>query len=99
MILSQVVLLPLLLLFTWGYLVLRPESPHRTGLVIFDAVVIACAVLFCAGAYWWITGLYAAPGQSIWATVMGAVSTFHVFPAVLLVGWYLRRRVFASPSD
>lgn len=99
MILSQIVLLPLLGLFTWGYLALRPRSSRTAGLAAFDASVIALAVGLCAVAYGWITGLYTGPDESIWATVMGAVSTFHVFPAVLLAGGYLRRRVFENRPE
>lgn len=99
MILSQAVLVPLLLLFTWGYLALRPSTNRRTGLAVFDAVVIVLAIVLSGVAYQWVTGLYTDPRYSVWGTVMGAVSTFHVFPAVLLTGWYLRRLAFAGNSD
>lgn len=96
MILSQGVLVPLLLLFTWAYLAFRPSSGRKLGLAIFDAVVITLAVALSGVAYRWVVGLYTDPNHSVWGTVMGAVSTFHVFPAVLLAGWYLRRLVFAD---
>jgi len=93
-ILPQLVLLPLLLLFTWGYIVLRPASGRGPGMIAFDAAVILAAILSSVAAGWWVSVVEPVPGGSIWSTVMVTVSTFHVFPAVLLVGWYLRRRLF-----
>lgn len=94
MILAQLVLVPLLLLFTWGYLAARPASGRGPGMAAFDALVILAAVAGSAAAGWWVAGLEPAPGGSVWSTVMITVSTFHVFPAILLAGWGLRRRIF-----
>lgn len=94
MILYQLVLVPLLLVFTWGYVVLRPASRRGPAMTAFDAAVILAAVLLSAAAGWWVSIAEPAPEGSIWSTVMITVSIFHVFPAVLLVGWYLRRRLF-----
>lgn len=94
MILPQLVLLPLLLLFTWGYLALRPASGRGARMALFDAAVILAAVAASVAAGWWVSVMEPIPEGSIWSTVMVTVSTFHVFPAVLLGGWYLRRRIF-----
>ena len=94
MIFPQLVLLPLLLLFVWGYIALRPASGRGPGMLAFDAAVILAAVLSSIAAGWWVSVAEPMPGGSIWDAVMVTVSTFHVFPAVLLLGWYLRRRLF-----
>jgi len=94
LILSQIVLVPLLLLFTWGYVALRPATGRGPGMAAFDAVVVVAACSASAAAGWWLSELEPLPQGSIWSTVMLTVSTFHVFPAVLLIGWYLRRRLF-----
>lgn len=96
MILSQLVLLPLLALFTWGYIALRPASGRGPGMAVFDALVILAAIVSSVAAGWWVSVVEPVPGGSIWTTVMVTVSTFHVFPAVLLTGWYLRRRLFQT---
>lgn len=94
MILYQLVLLPLLLVFTWGYVVLRPASGRGPAMTAFDAVVILAAVILSFAAGWWVSVAEPAAAGSVWSTVMITVSIFHVFPAVLVVGWYLRRRIF-----
>lgn len=94
MILAQLVLVPLLALFTWGYLAARPASGRGAGMAAFDALVILAAIAASAAAGWWVTVLDPGPESSIWSTVMITVSTFHVFPAILLAGWSLRRRIF-----
>lgn len=96
MIVSQLVLLPLLLLFTWGYIALRPASGRGAGMAAYDAVVVLVAIAASAAAGRLVAGLEPGPEHSIWSTVMTTVAMFHVFPAVLLAGWYLRRRVFAG---
>lgn len=98
MLLSQVVLLPLLALFTWGYLALRPASRRRTALALYDAVVVVIAILSSVAAARLAADLYGDPDNRIWRVVMATVATFHVFPAVLLAGWYVRRLIFASAS-
>lgn len=90
----QLVIVPLLLLFTWGYIALRPASGRGRAMMLFDALVIAAAVFVSAGAGWWVEVREPVPGGSVWSTVMGTVWIFHVFPAMLLAGWFLRRRIF-----
>lgn len=96
MMLAQFILLPLLLLFTWGYLALRPASGHRTGLAIYDAAVIGSALLFSFTAVWLVNDMYAAEDNAIWLVVMSTVATFHAYPAVLLAGWYFRKKLFVA---
>jgi len=90
----QLVIVPLLVLFTWGYVALRPVSGRGRAMMLFDGLVIAAAILASAGAGWWVEVREPASGGPVWSTVMGTVWIFHVFPAVLLAGWYLRRRIF-----
>lgn len=97
MILYQLVLVPLLLLFTWGYISLRPASGRGPKMAAFDAAVVLAAILLSVAAGWWVNLAEPAPEGSIWTTVMITVSTFHVFPMVLLAGWFLRRRIFRPP--
>lgn len=93
-ILYQLVIVPLLLLFAWGYFAMRPATGRGPGMVAFDAVVVVAAVLSSVAAGWWVSVLDPVPDSSVWSVVMVTVSTFHVFPGVLLLGWYLRRRIF-----
>lgn len=94
MIAAQLVLVPLLVLFSWGYVALRPASGRGLRMAVFDAAVIIAAIVSSVAAGWWVAKLEGGANGSIWSTVMVTVSTFHVFPAVLLAGWYLRRRLF-----
>lgn len=99
MIFSQVVLLPLLLVFTWGYLALRPASTCRIALAVYDTLVIILALVSGVGAGWLTHAWYTGADNLIWRVVTSTVTTFHVFPAVLLAGWYIRKRVFAVPGS
>lgn len=102
MIAAQLVLAPLLALFIWGYVALRPATGRGARMVAFDTVVILAAIVSSVAAGWWVAaqaGWWVAAHEtgangSVWSTVMVTVSTFHVFPAVLLAGWYVRRRLF-----
>jgi hypothetical protein len=94
MILSQLVILPLLALFTWGYIRMRPAEGRGTGMMVYDVITILAAVVASIAAGWWVAWMDPAGEGSVWSMVMITVSTFHVFPGVLLVGWYLRRRIF-----
>lgn len=96
MILYQAVIVPLLLLFVFGYIALRPATGRGLGMALFDAAVIIAAIALSIAAGWWVSGLEPAAEGSIWSTVMTTVSTFHVFPAVLLLGGYLRGRIFRT---
>jgi len=91
---SQLVLLPLLLVFAWGYFAMLPSAARTTAMTVYDSGVILAAVIASVVAGWQVAVRGPQAGASIWSTVMITVSTFHVFPAVLLVGWYFRRRIF-----
>jgi len=91
---SQLVLVPLLLVFSWGYIALRPASGRGAAMMLFDIGVLALAVILSLAGHWWISGLEIESIHSVWVTVMATISTFHIFPAVLLAGWYLRRLLF-----
>lgn len=93
---SQLVLVPLLVLFSWGYVAHRPASRRKAAMVVFDAVILVLAVALSLAASWWLVGARPDAEHSIWLVVMGTISTFHVFPGVLLLGWYARRRLFAA---
>lgn len=94
MILYQLVIVPLLLLFIWGYIALRPVSGRGPRMAAFDTAVVLAAILLSIAAGRWVAVAEPAAEGSIWTTVMITVSTFHVFPGVLLLGWYFRRRLF-----
>lgn len=96
MILYQLVLLPPLLVLTWLYIALRPASGRGPAMTAFDAAVILAASVSSAAAGWWASVVEPAPEGSIWSIVMTTVSIFHVFPAVLMAGWLLRRRIFRA---
>jgi hypothetical protein len=91
---SQLVLLPLLLVFAWGYFVMLPPAARTAATTAYDTGVILAAVIASVLAGWLVVVRGPQAESSIWGTVMLTVSTFHVFPAVLLVGLYLRRRIF-----
>ena len=92
----QLVIAPLLVLFIWGYIALRPATGRGRAMVLFDALVIAAAIVVSAGTGWWVEAREPVPGSPVWSTVMATVWIFHVFPAVLLAGWYVRRRIFRA---
>lgn len=95
---TQLVLVPLLVLFSWGYVAHRPASPRLGAMAAFDVVVLVLAAALSGASSWWILAGQSSAGHSIWPVVMATVSTFHVFPGVLLLGWYLRRRLFAGDT-
>lgn len=94
MMLPQLVLLPLLALFAWGYIALRPAAGRGRRMTLFDAAVIALAAALSLVAAWLTVRLEPTPGGSVWSVVMVTVAISHTFPAVLLGGLLLRRRVF-----
>lgn len=94
----QLVLVPLLALFSWGYIAHRPASPAKRAMAAYDVAVLVLAGVLSAIASWSILAGQSGNGPLIWPVVMATVSTFHVFPGVLLLGWYVRRRVFAAQA-
>jgi len=98
MIMSQVLLLPLRVLFAWGCVALGPRGVRCVPLKLYDGAVVASAALISRAAAWLVVDSEPLAAGSIWATVSATLSTFHVFPGVLLPGGCLRRRVFQPGS-
>lgn len=98
MLISQLVLVPLLVLFSWGYVAHRPASRQKGAMAAFDVAILLLAGALSMTSSWWIFAGRPGAGHAIWPVVMATVSTFHVFPGVLLLGWYVRRRLFAGDA-
>lgn len=97
MLLSQLLLVPLLTIFCWIYIRFRP--PHLTSPEVagFDVIVIATAVISSAYGLFWVSRLDFGDASPIWIPVLSVLTTFHIFPLVLCLGWWLRRRIYPRP--
>lgn len=87
-------LLPVLIIFVWIYLRLRPTAARRRALAVFDCAVITIALALSAWGLLWVKGLDVGAASAVWKPVLSVISTFHIFPFVLCFGWWVRRRWF-----
>lgn len=96
---SQLLLLPVLGLITWGYIALRPKplvKEWKRLLNIFDVLLILIGIALCIAGYIWVARIPYGSSTPIWLPVLSTVTTFHIYPMVLVVGWWLRRRIFTQ---
>lgn len=93
---AQLVVVPLLILFTWGYVALRPVSGRGAAMNALDAAVVAVALSSSVAAGFWIAG---SQTGSVWQVVMSTVAIFHVYAGMLIVAWLLRRRIFGDAGS
>lgn len=96
MFLSQLILLPVLIVFVWIYIRMRPRGDHGRHILVFDATVIGVAFLLSAWGLVWVAHTDVGHASPVWIPVLSAITTFHIVPIVLLAGWLIRRRWFRS---
>ena len=94
---SQLIMLPVLIIFTWIYLRSRPAGVPARNTPRFDAVVVAAAVLFSALGLIWVDNADTGGANGVWKSILSVITTFHIFPFVLCAGWWFRRRRFDRP--
>ena len=90
--------MPVLVILAWIYLRLRPRGVATRGITGYDAAVLCVAVLASAVGVVWVAGVDVGSDARIWKPILSVVTTFHIFPIVLFLGWWLRRRIFAAPG-
>lgn len=96
MLISQLIIAPVLILEAWFYLLyVRRFDP--AGACTFDYLVIAAAVLACAACLPFVAAHVSGANDQIWHPVLSVLTTFHMFPLVLLIGLWLRKHVVARP--
>jgi len=88
-------LAPLLVLCCWAFWRLPPRAitPRQR---VLNVTVILSALFLSAIASLWIAGVNFGGNNAVWRPVFSTLATFFVFPAVLAVGWWLRRRIQMS---
>ena len=97
--LSQLMLLPVLIILTWIYLRLRPTGVRkyrRLSVGLFDAGVIAAGVVASTVGVVKVVDIKTGGNANLWIPVLSTLTTFHIFPTVLFVGWCLRRIWFPT---
>jgi len=95
---SQLILMPVLIILGWVYIRLRPAARGGPAMVSFDAVVMIIAVGASVAGVLWVAGTEIGNANRIWKPILSIITTFHIFPLVLGVGWWLRRRIFCAPD-
>jgi ABC-type molybdate transport system permease subunit len=93
---SQLILLPMLIILGWVYIRFRPQGRGGAGVVRFDAVVLGIALLASVAGVLWVGDTDIGNAIRIWKPILSIITTFHIFPLVLCIGWWLRRRRFAG---
>jgi len=91
---SQLILVPVLVVFSWIYLRMWPGVRTRV-VAMFDIAVIGVALLCCVAGLVWIATVDPGDASPIWIPILSAITTFHIFPVVLFIGWLIRNRYFA----
>jgi len=85
-------MLPVLIIFAWLYLRVRPAGKRSRSTVLFDIVIVCIAVLISVLALIWVDDIDIGNANEIWKPVLSIITTFHIFPFILCAGWWLRRR-------
>jgi len=92
MLISQLIVAPVLILEAWFYLLyVRRAAPARV--YGYDALVIVVALLACLACLPFVDAHVSGANDQIWHPVLSVLTTFHIFPAVLFIGLWLRRYV------
>ena len=65
---------------------------HASEVRAFDYVVIATAVLACLACLPLVAAQNSGANDRIWHPVLSVLTSFHVFPLVLLAGLWIRGR-------
>ena len=99
MLLSQLIVAPVVVFEAWLYLlVLRRYDPAgRTRAV--DWVVVFAGVALCLAVLPAIAGYESGGNDRIWRPVLSTLSTFFIFPSVLLLAAWWRLRSLRSARN
>ncbi len=90
--LALILQLPLFAILSWIYLSVVRRNSHADGQRYFHyAVLVLAWCLSIAAMLFAYDSNYEHAGP-IWKQIAAALAAFHIFPLVLFVGWYLRRR-------
>ena len=88
MLISQLIIAPVLILEAWFYLLyVRRFEAVRS----YDYLVIAAALVSSIACLPFVAAHVSGANDKIWLPVLSVLTTFHIFPAVLLIGLWLRR--------
>ena len=90
MLISQLIIAPVLILETWFY-VLYVRRRDAAGVRAFDYFVMLTALLACIACLPLVAAHVSGGNDRIWHPVLSVLTTFHMFPAVLLAGLWLRK--------
>lgn len=91
---SQLMLIPVLVIFSWIYLRLRSMTTKGKTVLLFDVAVIVAAIGVSVYGLVLVAHLDVQRSNLIWKPVLSIVTTFHLFSLVLCCGWWLRRKLF-----
>lgn len=97
MLISQVIVAPVLILEAWFYL-LYVKNLDAAGVRAFDYLVIATAVLACIAGLPLVAAHESGANDQIWRPILSVLTSFHIFPAVLLTGLWLRKPSGRTPQ-
>ncbi len=86
----------MLVILCWIYFRLRPAGAVRYQVMLFDIATVTVAVLMSAGGLLWVANSEFDHANAVWKPILSVLTTFHIFPVVLCVGWWLRRRLFSG---
>lgn len=96
---SQLILLPVLIILGWFYIRSRPRSTGAHGMAGFDAAILAIASAASVAGLAWVGSSEIGNEARIWKPILSILSTFHIFPLILGLGWWLRRRIFSAAQQ
>ena len=90
MLISQLIIAPVLILEAWFYLLyVRRQDGGRAR--AYDYLVIAAALASSIACLPFVAAHVSGANDKIWLPVLSVLTTFHIFPAILLIGLWLRR--------
>ena len=94
--LSQLILFPILAVFTWMYVRLRPQGAPPRSMLWFDLLTIGMAVALSLLGFYWSTNIEIGDASPIWIPILSIITTFHIYPLILFFGWLVRRHIYSS---
>ncbi|HET9484330.1 MAG TPA: hypothetical protein VFO79_10270 [Xanthomonadales bacterium] len=80
----------------WRFPKALPRTPARRG---FDVAVLATSVLATIAALLWAVDnapIYQGAATR-WPQIAASLAAYHVYPVMLGLAWWVRRRIFAPP--
>jgi hypothetical protein len=87
---SQLIVAPVLVFDAWLYLLLVRRRDVAGRVRAVDVAVIGAAAAACLALLPVVAGIESGGNDRIWHPVLSTLTTFFVFPSVLLIGLALR---------